>query len=110
VLENLQVIDTSIIQAQEIEKRGDYAGAWETAEKAFRNFPDDNKLNQVRADLTTKAADFVHAIRQAEELEGRRQPGSSLAWFLKAQSQYPASEFAREGVDRLSKQILPDAT
>jgi hypothetical protein len=110
VLEDMQVIDTSIIQAQEIEKRGDYAGAWESAEKAFRNFPDDNKLNQVRADLTTKAADFVHAIRQAEELEQKQQPGSSLAWFLKAQSQYPASEFAREGVDRLTKAILPDAS
>jgi uncharacterized protein (DUF488 family) len=110
VLENMQVIETSIIQAQEIEKRGDYAGAWESAEKAFRNFPDDNKLNQVRANLTTKAADFVHAIRQAEELEQKEQPGSSLSWYLKAQHEYPASEFARQGVDRLTKQILPDAS
>ena len=110
VLEDMQVIETSIIQAQEIEKRGDYAGAWESAEKAFRNFPDDNKLNQVRANLTTRAADFVHAIRQAEELEQKDQPGSSLAWFLKAQSEHPASEFARQGVERLTKQILPDAS
>ena len=110
VLEDMQVIETSIIQAQEIEKRGDYAGAWESAEKAFRNFPDDNKLNQVRANLTTKAADFVHAIRQAEELEQKNQPGSSLSWYLKAQSEYPASEFARQGVNRLTKQILPDAS
>ena len=110
VLEDMQVIETSIIQAQEIEKRGDYAGAWESAEKAFRNFPDDNKLNQVRANLTTKAADFVHAIRQAEELEQKEQPGSSLSWYLKAQHEYPSSEFARQGVDRLTKQILPDAS
>jgi hypothetical protein len=110
VLEDMQVIETSIIQAQEIEKRGDYAGAWESAEKAFRNFPDDNKLNQVRANLTTKAADFVHAIRRAEELEQKDQPGSSLSWYLKAQSEYPGSEFARQGVDRLTKQILPDAS
>ncbi|MGB7837398.1 MAG: hypothetical protein WBL40_04745 [Terrimicrobiaceae bacterium] len=110
VLEDMQVIETSIIQAQEIEKRGDYAGAWESAEKAFRSFPDDNKLNQVRANLTTKAADFVHAVRQAEELEQKDQPGSSLAWFLKAQSEYPASDFARQGVERLTKKILPDAS
>ena len=110
VLEDMQIIETSIIQAQEIEKRGDYAGAWESAEKAFRNYPDDNKLNQIRANLTTKAADFVHAIRQAEELEQKNQPGSSLAWYLKAQNAYPASEFARRGVDRLTKQILPDAS
>jgi hypothetical protein len=108
VLEDMQVIETALIQAQEIEKRGDYAGAWESAEKAFRNFPDDNKLNQVRANLTTKAADFVHAIRQAEELERKKQPGSSLAWYLKAQNVYPPSDFARQGVDRLTKEILPD--
>jgi tetratricopeptide (TPR) repeat protein len=110
VLEDMQVIETALIQAQEIEKRGDYAGAWESAEKAFRNYPDDNKLNQVRANLTTKAADFVHAIRQAEELEEKKQPGSSLAWYLKAQNVYPPSDFAREGVDRLTKEILPDAS
>jgi tetratricopeptide (TPR) repeat protein len=110
VLEDTQVIETALIQAQEIEKRGDYAGAWESAEKAFRNFPDDNKLNQVRANLTTKAADFVHAIRQAEELEQKNQPGSSLAWYLKAQNVYPPSDFARQGVERLTKEILPDSS
>ena len=107
VLEGMQVIETALIQAQEIEKHGDYAGAWESAEKAFRNFPDDNKLNQVRANLTTKAADFVHAIRQAEELEQKNQPGSSLAWYLKAQNVYPPSDFARQGVERLTREILP---
>jgi hypothetical protein len=110
VLEDMQVIETALIQAQEIEKRGDYAGAWESAEKAFRNYPDDNKLNQVRANLTTRAADFVHAIRQAEELEQKKQPGSSLSWYLKAQHVYPPSDFARQGVERLTKQILPDAS
>lgn len=110
VLDEMQVIETAIIQAQEIEKRGDHAGAWESAEKAFRKYPDDNKLNQLRADLTTRAADFVRALRQAEELEKRNQPGSSLAWYLKAQSTYPSSDFAKEGVQRLTKQILPDAT
>lgn len=110
ILNDVQVIDTAIIQAQEIEKRGDYAGAWESSEKAFRNFPNDNKLNQVRANLTIQAADFVRAIRQAENLENKKQPGSSLAWYLKALNSYPQSEFAREGIERLTKQILPDAS
>src|SRR4029453_4557699 len=65
VLEDMQVIEIALVQAQEIEKRGDYAGAWESAERAFRNYPDDNKLNQVRANLTTKAADLFTAIRRA---------------------------------------------
>ena len=34
ILDQMQVIETAIIQAGEIEKRGDYAGAWETVEKA----------------------------------------------------------------------------
>lgn len=110
VLDEMQKIETAIIQAQEIEKRGDHAGAWESAEKAFREYPEDNKLNQLRADLTTKAADFVRSLRQAEELEQRNQPGSSLAWYLKAQNAYPPSDFAKEGVQRLTKEILPDAT
>jgi hypothetical protein len=77
---------------------------------AFDKFPSDSKLNQVRADLTTKAADFVRALRRAQELEQRGQTGSSLAWFLKAQQEYPNSDFARQGIERLTKEILPDAT
>ncbi|MDX2082035.1 MAG: hypothetical protein SFU53_14715 [Terrimicrobiaceae bacterium] len=109
VLEQITGIEAAIIRAQEIEKRGDAAGAWESVERAFQQFPDDNKLNQVRADLTTKAADFVRALRQAEDLEKRDQPGSALAWFLKAQRAYPASDFAREGIERVTVEILPDA-
>jgi hypothetical protein len=108
VLDDVQRIEASIIQAGEIAKRGDYAGAWETVEITFREFPDDTKLNQVRADFTIKAADFVSTLRKAEELEGKEQIGSSLAWYLKAQRIYPGSRFAREGVDRLVAKILPE--
>ncbi len=110
VLADMTAIEGAIIRAQEIEKRGDAAGAWESAEQAFQKFPDDSKLNQLRANLTTQAAEFVRALRRAEELENRDQPGSSLAWFLKAQQEYPNSDFAREGIERLTKQILPDAS
>lgn len=110
VLDDMTEIEGSIIRAQEIEKRGDFAGAWESAESAFTRFPNDSKLNTLRANLTTKAADFVRALRRAEELEKRGQPGSSLAWFLKAQQEYPNSDFAREGIERLTKEILPDAS
>lgn len=108
VLENMQLIESSIIRANEISKRGDYAGAWESVEKVFQQFPDDNKLNQVRADLTTQAADFVRSLRTAQELEKKEQTGSSLAWYLKAQRLYPPSEFAKEGIARLVKNILPE--
>ena len=86
MLDEMQVIETAIIQAGEIQKRGDHAGAWETVEKVFQEHPEDSKLNQLRANLTTEAADFVRTLRTAEQLEQKEQTGSSLAWFLRAQN------------------------
>lgn len=108
VLEEVAAVEAAILRAQEIERRGDPAGAWESAERAYREHPDDPKLNQLRAQLTTQAADFVRALREAEAREARGQAGSSLAWFLQAQKEYPASELAREGIERLARQILPE--
>jgi hypothetical protein len=107
VLDDMQQIEGAIIQATEIERQGNYAGAWETVEQTYQQFPEDSKLNQIRANLTTEAADFVRTLRTAQQLEKEDQPGSSLAWFLKARQIYPASQFASEGIARLAKKILP---
>ena len=109
ILDQMALVDAAIMRADEIEKRGDPAGAWESVESAAKKFPDDNKLNQARASLTTKASDFVRTYHQAEEMEKNNQPGSALAWYLKALKQYPASDFAKDGIERLSAQFLPDA-
>ena len=109
VLEKMSMVEASIVKAQEIASRGDAAGAWESAESARKEFPDDNKLNQLRADLTTQASQFVQAINRAEELEKKDLPGSSLAWYLKARQIYPASTFAKAGIQRLGTKVLPDA-
>lgn len=106
----MQVIETAMIQAGEIEKRGDYAGAWETLEKVFKQDPEDSKLNQMRANLTTEAADFVRTLRTAQQLEDKGEVGSSLAWYLKARRIYPASEFAQDGITRLVAKVLPEAS
>jgi tetratricopeptide (TPR) repeat protein len=107
VLNNVGTIEITITQANAMAQQKNYAGAWEAIEKISDRFPDDTKLSQTRADLTTRASDFVRTIRGAQELEKKDQVGSSLAWYLKAQKLYPASEFAGEGVDRLVKKILP---
>ena len=109
VLTDMAGIEGAILRSQEIAKHGDHAGAWETVDRLFKQFPDDNKLNQVRASLTTEAADFVRTLRTAEQLEDKGQYGSSLAWYLKAQQLYPASEYASEAVDRLVKAVLPES-
>jgi hypothetical protein len=107
VLDQMETIETSMIQAKEMAKQGDYAGAWEAVEKTFEKFPDDSQLNEMRADLTTQAADFVRTIRNAQDLEQKDQVGSSLAWYLKAQKIYPSSEFAQDGIHRLTEKVLP---
>ncbi len=109
IMADMQVIEAAVLRAEEMKRQSNFAGAWESVEKAAAKFPDDSKLNQVRADMTTQAADFVRTLRGAQEMEKKDQIGSSLAWYLKAQKLYPASEFASEGIERLKKQILPQS-
>jgi hypothetical protein len=77
--------------------------------RTFKQNPDDSKLNQLRANLTTEAAEFVRTLRTAEQLEQKDEVGSSLAWFLKARKLFPASEFAQNGISRLVKRVIPQS-
>ena len=61
------------------------------------DFPDDGEAEPMRSKF------------HAEDFEKRDQPGSSLAWYLKARQLYPASTFAKAGIQRLGQQVLPDA-
>ena len=85
---------------------GDVFGAWETIELASANLPDDQKLNKLRADLSGRSAEFVAAINKARDAENRNETGYSLTWYVNAQRQYPASQIANGGIDRLSKKLL----
>ena len=102
-------VEKAIMKAQEVDRRGDHAGAWEGLEIAFAKYPDDPKLSQMRADLTTQASDFVHDIRQAKASEEKREYGSALAWYLRAQTRYPMSDLSKQGIQQVVKQLLPDA-
>jgi hypothetical protein len=106
ILDRVQSAEAALMRSTELAKRGDPAGAWESVERGFSDYPDDPKLNQARADFTTQAAEFVRSIRTAQEMERKQQVGSSLAWYLRALQDYPNSEIAREGIDRISNSIL----
>ncbi len=106
ILEEMQMVEATLIRSTELANRGDYAGAWESVELVAERFSYDTKLSQMRADLTTNAADFVRHLRTAQGLEERQQYGSSLAWYLNAQSVYPMSQIAREGIDRLTERVM----
>jgi hypothetical protein len=107
VLNSVQTIDLAINQANALARQTNFPGAWESVEKLAAQYPDDLKLTQARADLTSQAADFVRTLRGAQDLERKDQVGASLAWYLKAQKLYPQSELAGDGVNRLVKKILP---
>ena len=109
VLDQIQAIEIAMMQANAMAQQSNFAGAWESVEKISGKYPEDNKLSQTRANLTTQAADFVRTLRSAQDLEKKEQVGSSLAWYLKAKKLYPGSEFAGEGIDRLVKKILPES-
>jgi hypothetical protein len=108
VLENMKKIETAVMRAEEMRRQNNFPGAWESVESVTKTFPDDTKLNQLRADLTTMASDFVRTLRSAEDLEKRKDVGASLSHYLKAQRIYPASDFAAQGIERLKKEILPE--
>jgi hypothetical protein len=109
VLENMKKIEAAILRAEEMRRQNNAAGAWESIEKAAREFPDDGKLSHLRGELATHASDFVRSLRAAEAQEKREQFGASLSHYLKAQRLYPASDYAQEGIDRVARQILPPA-
>lgn len=107
ILEDFKSIEAALMGAKEMDRQGNPSGAWESVEKLGQKFPDDLQLAQSRALYTTKAADFVRAIQNAQDHERRAQAATSLAWFLKAQRLYPKSDFAEEAILRLKAQILP---
>jgi hypothetical protein len=109
VMDRMQEIEAAIMRSQEISRRGDPTGAWEGLEITFEKYPDDPKLTQMRADFTTKAPDFVNDIRQAKDYEDKKEYGSALAWYLRAQGRYPMSDLAKQGIQRVVRQIAPDA-
>ncbi|MCF6313746.1 MAG: hypothetical protein L3J39_14980 [Verrucomicrobiales bacterium] len=108
ILTNIQEIEISLKQAEALAKGGNPYGAWEIVERVFKRFPDDQPLGTQRSNLATEVAEFVGALKKAENLEQRNQAGSSLAWYLKSRKMYPNSIFAQEGIGRLVESILPD--
>ncbi|MEM9283026.1 MAG: hypothetical protein AAGA96_14455, partial [Verrucomicrobiota bacterium] len=108
IVNNILEIETVMKQADTLNKAGNAHAAWEIVEKTFKRFPDDVALSSKRSDLSTDVAPFVKALKTAENLEKRKQFGSSLAWFLSARQIYPQSEYASEGITRLVDEILPE--
>lgn len=100
VLTDMNKVNLVIAAATSHSQSGNMPGAWEAIEKAYQEFPEDPEVARLRSDFSVKATEFVGALQKAKQHENRKQLGSALAWYLKARSQYPPSEFAREGISR----------
>ncbi|HUB68212.1 MAG TPA: hypothetical protein VL981_12070 [Candidatus Methylacidiphilales bacterium] len=105
-LTTVQKAEMAAEKANMLMMNGDIDGAWETIELATKDWPDDTKLNKLLATLSERGSDFVSAVNKARDAEAKKELGYSLTWYINAQSIYPASTIANEGIDRLSKQIL----
>jgi hypothetical protein len=105
-LEKVQKAEMASEKANALLLNGDVNGAWEAISQASKDWPDDNKLNRLLADLSGRATDFVAAVNKARDAEAKKNVGFSLTWYLNAQHLYPPSLVANEGIDRLSKQLL----
>ena len=106
ILSDFKAMEASLMAAQEMDRQGNPAGAWESVDKIAGRFPDDLQLNQARALYTTKAAEFVRTVQTGQDHERRSELATGLAWFLKAQRLYPKSETADEAVRRLKSKLL----
>jgi len=103
VLTDMNKVNLVIAAATGSAQHGNLPGAWETIEKAYQEFPEDPEVARLRSDFSVKATEFVGALQKAKSHEERKQSGSALAWFLKARAQYPQSEFATDGINRIVK-------
>ncbi len=109
ILGDFKSVEAALMAAQEMDRQGNPAGAWESVDRIAQKFPDDLQLSQARALYTTRAAEFVRTVQLAQEREKREELAPSLAWYLKAQRLYPKSDLAEEALKRLKSQLLQDA-
>lgn len=109
-LERVKAAEVAVEKANLLVLNGNVFGAWETLERAAGAWPEDAKLQRLRADFASRAVEFVSALQRAREAEAREDIGYSLAWWVNARQHYPASEFAKEAIDRLSQRILRGTT
>ena len=108
ILEKMEEIELSLVQADRYAKVEDYRGAWECLEINRRSLPEDTKLNEARLNYATQAADFVAMLNTAAQREKDGNLGSSLSLYLQAYSDYPPSKLAQEGIQKVVGELAPD--
>ncbi len=109
LVSTIDVMLTELAAAAEHDKGMGPCMAYEkllARQKADERFAADDKFRDALHGYAVQAHDFVQALADAAECEQRREFGSALSCYYRAQCLYPASDLAKEGVERVTDIIL----
>jgi tetratricopeptide (TPR) repeat protein len=106
VVEQIARIDLLVNQSKELVKQGEAYAAWELLVEAAKIDPSDGPMNQARAELAPRVADFVLQIDRAERQAEDGHHAASLAAYLAAQDIYPVSRLCRQGIQRETTALM----
>ena len=106
VVEQVARIDLLVNQSKELVKQGESYAAWELLVEAAKIDPSDGPMNQARAELASRVADFVLQIDCAERQAEDGHHAGSLAAYLAAQDIYPVSRLCRQGIQRETSALM----
>ena len=106
VIEKMSRIEIYLAQSQELLAQNNSFAAWEQLAAATPLAPDDVVVNQRKSQLAPRVADFVGKVDLATRAETDEKLAASLTHYLAAQDLYPASQLARNGIDRVTGLLL----
>ena len=99
-------VEKLIGKAQELQKAGNSAGAWETLNAADEKAKGDPKLAATLSEISNNVAEYISIIAKAKESEGRGNIGSALALYLKARDAAPMGTITGGKIRTLAQQTL----
>lgn len=106
VVDQVARIDLLVRQSQELVKQGEAYAAWELLTEASKIDGTDGPMNQARAELAPRVADFVLQVDRAQRQSDEGHHAGALAAYLAAQDIYPASRLCREGITREANALM----
>lgn len=106
VVEEVARIDLLVSQSNELVTQGEAYAAWELLAEAARVDSTDGPLNQARAELAPRVADFVLQVDRAERQSEAGHHAGALAAYLAAQDIYPVSRICRQGIEREADALM----
>ncbi|MGZ0657471.1 hypothetical protein ACWPKS_17875 [Coraliomargarita sp. W4R72] len=106
VVEQVARIDLLVSQSEELVKQGEAYAAWELLVEAAKIDRSDGPMNQARAELAPRVADFVLLLDRAERQSEDGHHAGALAAYLAAQDIYPVSRLCRQGIQRETEALM----